>query len=96
MEPEAIAGKMCEVWESALGEGATKTWTWKGIRMKTYSKMPMMEMTAEAISIKLGVPIGDDKLAAPADAKITESAAPSLDMEKLPENLKKILQGAKP
>ena len=65
---ETILGKDCEVWK-ALG---TKLWIWKGITLKISSKIMGIERTSEAVEIKTGIKIDENKFKVPEGIKITD------------------------
>lgn len=67
---ETIAGKPCEVWKG-LG-GASKIWIWRGLTLKTETKMLGTKTTSTAMVIKVdeGVPAG--KFDIPSDVKFQD------------------------
>ena len=65
---EEILGKNCEIWK-ALG---TKIWLWKGIPLKTQSKIMGIERTVEAIELNINTKIDESVFKVPEGIKIND------------------------
>ncbi|MEK7730201.1 MAG: hypothetical protein AAB354_17465 [candidate division KSB1 bacterium] len=66
---ESFLGKMCDVWEiKSLG---SKTWLWSGIPLKTETKFAGTQNFVSATKLEPNAQIPPDKLALPADVKIS-------------------------
>ena len=71
-ETETILGKKCEVWKGSLGEICV----WKGLALKTKTKILGMKMEEIATKISLDVNVPKDKFEVPKNMKIQESEMP--------------------
>ncbi len=67
---ETLLGKPCEVWKG-LG-GTSKIWVWRGLNLKTETKMMGMKstITANVVKVDEGVPSG--KFDLPSDVKFQD------------------------
>jgi len=79
---EEIQGKMCDVWE--IKNMNTKTWVWKGVTLKTVTKMAGIETLSTAVRFEANAKVPEEKFAIPADVTITEGQ----DFKDLFKNLK--------
>ncbi|PCE64227.1 hypothetical protein [Sediminicola luteus] len=63
---EMVLGKNCDVWQ-----GPVHLWTWKGLTLKTVTKMMGMTLIEEATQLELDVPIDPKHFQVPNDIQIT-------------------------
>ncbi len=67
-----VLGKECEIWKGTLGE----IWTWKGLALKTKTKILGMKMDETATKITIDTKIADDKFELPKGMEIKEQQVP--------------------
>ena len=65
---ESVNGKNCEVWE-----GMNKVWIWKGLLLKSETKMMGMRFTEISTDIKVNASIPADKFEIPDDIEVEEN-----------------------
>lgn len=71
-ETGTVLGNKCEIWKGALGE----IWVWKGLALKTTTKLLGMKMEEVATKISLDVNVPKDKFEVPKGMKLVENQVP--------------------
>ena len=67
-----ILGNECEIWKGNLGE----IWVWKGLALKSVTKILGIKIEETATKITLDVDVPDSKFEVPKGMKITENQVP--------------------
>jgi hypothetical protein len=67
-----VLGNKCEIWEGNLGE----IWVWKGLALKTTTKILGMKMEEIATKISLDINVPKDKFEIPKGMEVTETQIP--------------------
>jgi len=67
-----VLGKECEIWKGTLGE----IWTWKGLALKSSTKILGMKMDETATKITIDTNVPTSKFEVPKDMEIKEQQIP--------------------
>ncbi len=68
----SVLGKECEIWKGTLGE----IWTWKGLALKTTTKILGIKMDETATKITIDTKVPANKFEVPKDMEIKEQQIP--------------------
>jgi hypothetical protein len=68
----SVLGRECEIWKGTLGE----IWTWKGLALKTTTKILGIKMDETATKITIDTKVPANKFEVPKDMEIKEQQIP--------------------